>query len=337
MPILQVIGDQPAVGKTCLAGALLSSLAARGKRVAYARPFSANPQADPDVAFMAGYLAQLQPGAPPPPAPQAVSPSGLSQQMADAVARLESRTDVVLVEGPDLASADGQPSPLAEQAAARLNSKVVLVFRYSNALTAAQVKAVSTAFGPRLAGVVINGVTKHRMHQTQQGLLAELQALGVPVLGALPEDRAMLAVTVQQIAAHLGGRYVEAPEHADALVERFLIGGNIMDSGAIYFGRLSNQAVITRAARPDIQLASLTPNTRCLVLTGGGEPTEYIQVEARQRGVPLVLVDTDTLATAEALGGLLAWANPCNPQKLERFRQLMQERLELGGLGLDLG
>jgi len=48
-------------------------------------------------------------------------------------------------------------------------------------------------------------------------------------------------------------------------------------------------------------------------------------------------VDTDTLATAEALGGLLAWANPCNPQKLERFRQLMQERLELGGLGLDLG
>ena len=144
----------------------------------------------------------------------------------------------------------------------------------------------------------------------------------------------MLAVTVNQIADHLAGRFVEEPDNADedAWVERLLLGGNIMDSGAIYFGRLPNQAVITRAARPDIQLASLTPNTHCLVLTGGGEPTEYIQVEARQRGVPLILAPGDTLTTVAALEGLLGRANPYSPHKLARFSQLMEQHLELGAL-----
>ena len=38
-----------------------------------------------------------------------------------------------------------------------------------------------------------------------------------------------------------------------------------MDSGPSYFGRYQNQAVITRAERPDIQMASLMCDTKCLV------------------------------------------------------------------------
>ena len=96
----------------------------------------------------------------------------------------------------------------------------------------------------------------------------------------------MLAVTVEQVAAHLGGAWVQEPENTDSLIERFLIGGNILDSGETYYGRYSNQAVIVRAERPDIQLASLMEDTACLVLTGRGDPTEYIKAEAMQRNGP---------------------------------------------------
>ena len=89
--------------------------------------------------------------------------------------------------------------------------------------------------------------------------------------------------------------------NADAPVERFLIGGNIMDNGPTYYGRYASKAVITRAQRPDIQLASMLPQTRCLVLTGPGEPTEYVKAEARERDNPLLQVFTSTIETADAL------------------------------------
>ena len=139
----------------------------------------------------------------------------------------------------------------------------------------------------------------------------------------------MLSVTVQQIADYLGGRWVQEPVNTDEHVEHFLIGGNIMDSGPNYFGRHRNQAVITRADRPDIQMASLVGDTKCLVLTGGTEPIEYIRVEALQHDVPLILVDQNTLSTAERLGGLLERPGPLSVQKVRRFNHLVQEHLQL--------
>jgi BioD-like phosphotransacetylase family protein len=347
MPVLHVIGDRPGVGKTCIIGALLSRLAQEGRPAAYWRPFSASPQADPDTAFFARYLPQADPGAPGAPLPQLLPRPGQTpaldhasaQAVAGSLAALQAAVSLVLVEGPDLAPEGGTPSPLAAELASRLEARVLLVFQYSPGLGAAQVAQAAAPLGGNLAGMVINGVTRHRRQQAL-GLLAELRGQGLPALGAIPEDRAMLAVTVNQVADHLAGRFMDeadAEKIGEAWVERFLIGGNIMDSGTLYFGRLPNQAVITRAVRPDIQLAALTPNTRCLVLTGGGDPPEYIQVEARQRSVPLILTPGDTQATAAALDGLLGRAGPHSPGKLARFRLLMEQHLDMSALEHSLG
>ena len=141
----------------------------------------------------------------------------------------------------------------------------------------------------------------------------------------------MLALTLGQVADFLGGNWVEEPSDAELWIDRFLIGGNIMDSGPNYFGRYPNQAVITRTARPDIQLASLMCNTRFLVLTGGGEPTEYIRVEAQKHDASLLLVEGGTLETAEALEGLLGLSNPYSEHKVCRFTELVEQHIE-GGL-----
>ena len=183
-----------------------------------------------------------------------------------------------------------------------------------------------------MAGLVVNSGPVYRRHQISHTLLEPLRERGIPVWGAIPEDRFMLAVTVQQIADHLGGSWVQEPENTDAPVDRFLIGGNIMDSGPSYFGRYQNQAVITRAERPDIQMVSLMCDTKCLVLTGGNQPTEYVRVEADQRGVPLLSVAAGTITTAESLGGLLEQANPHSIHKVRRFSELMHQHLDMDGL-----
>ena len=111
------------------------------------------------------------------------------------------------------------------------------------------------------------------------------------------------------------------PVNSDALVEHYLIGGNIMDSGPNYFGRYANQAVIARAQRPDILLAAMSPETRCLVLTGPGEANQYITAEARERDIPVIRVGASTVEAAESLAGLRA--NACGMAKARHFAGLI--------------
>ncbi len=341
MPVLQVTSDQPGAGKTCLAGALLLHLAESGRRAGYYKPFSSNPGEDHDFALITQSLGDGA-ASPPDPAPLPLPgagealPAAVAEQVQQAVTGLRSQCDWVVLEGPDGAQ-DRQPSPLAAELSSLTGSKLVLMLRYAKGLTAADVLKAAEPFIDRLAGVVINGVTQYRVREVNQAVGSALAARGMPYWGAVQEDRTLLAVTVQQIADHLGGRWAQEPENVDASVERFLIGGNIMDLGPTYFGRHSNQAVIVRAGRPDIQMAGLMPETRCLVLTGREEVAQYVKAEALQQGVPVILVDSDTVETAEALGGILDQPSPPTRDKAHRFLQLLRGSLDLDARLAELG
>ena len=204
----------------------------------------------------------------------------------------------------------------------RLSARVLTVFGYQPDTSSVSISSAVATLGPNLAGVIINQTPRYRT-QGAGNLMSELANVGVPVIGALPEDRAMLSLNLEQLEASLGGRWELEPQDGDVWIDRFLIGGNIMDSGAGYFGRYDHQAVITRAERPDIQMASLMQDTRCLVLTGGARPTEYIRVEAVKRNVPVLLVDQGTVATADAVGSLMGAIVPHARHKAERMADLL--------------
>ncbi len=336
MPTLLVSGFQPGSGKTCFVSALLARLKSEGKRAAYYKPFSLNADNDPDVAFIREHILGGA-GLPNVPAPRSLFENASPGQadlalVRQAVSDLNDATDVVLVEGPDARPGDGVSSSVSSDMAAVLDCPVLLIVRYSDDLDASSVTSACEAYGGRIAGVVINCVPPYRGHTVDQGLAAGIGTAGVQVLGVVPEDRTMITVTVQQLADHLGARWVQEPVNTDAHLDRFLIGGNIMDSGTTYYGRYSNQAVIVRAERPDIQLASLMEDTKCLVLTGGGDPTEYIKAEAMQRDVPLMVVDDTTLDAAEALAGVIDRATPHSLRKVERFRELLDSHLDMGAI-----
>jgi BioD-like phosphotransacetylase family protein len=142
----------------------------------------------------------------------------------------------------------------------------------------------------------------------------------------------MASVTLGQIAQHLDGQWVLGQEKAHDLVENFLIGGNIMDSGVTYFGRMESKAVIVRGDRPDIQLAALSTPTTCLILTGGHEPIQYVYHQAEQEEVPLLVVQTDTISAAHALDTVLEGSTIHHPRKLERFQELTEEYVDVAAI-----
>ena len=70
-------------------------------------------------------------------------------------------------------------------------------------------------------------------------------------------------------------------------------------------------------------MASMCDKTACLVLTGPGEPTDYIKSEALKRRVPLIQVRTSTHDTAQALDGLLDKADARTTVKANHFADLL--------------
>ena len=311
MPTTLITGPAGS-GKSSLAYGLLALARDAGRSAAYGKPFSSTPDTDPDHAFASSVLTEAL-GVAVGPKPSADSEDNAAAPSA--ITDLARQSDVVVVE-----AADGSP---AGELATAIDARVIQILPYAPGRNwASAVDEAAARWGQRLAGVVVNAVSQYQRDAVTvaaAGSRANVDAV------VLPESRAMVAPTVAQIGEQLQAEWTLEPINEDALIERYLIGGNIMDNGPTYYGRYSNQAVITRTQRPDIQLASMLPQTRCLLLTGPGEPTEYVKAEARERDIPLLQVSTSTIDTADALGRLLAAATPHNLAKVRHFAVLLEE------------
>ena len=324
MSTILIASHGPGAGKTSVAAGLATLIRRGGASVSVCKPLSPAGRADPDAV----YFAQNFRGG------VAVSDGDDAASLdaaANAVRSLAGISEHTLVEVANPAGGSGISSSITTGLVERLSARVVAVFGYDATLSAASVSGSVATLGSALAGLIVNQTPRYRAAETGR-MLDEIVAAGIPIAAALPEDRSLLSLTMNQLEQQLGGHWELEPSDGDDWVDRFLIGGNIMDSGAGYFGRYSHQAVITRAERPDIQMASLMQDTRCLVLTGGARPTEYIRVEASKRSVPVLLVDSGTVATADAVGNLLGAVVPYHAHKAELMADLLAERIDLAGL-----
>ena len=311
MPVILITGPARS-GKTSAAAGLLVLLSNAGRSVAYCKPFSTTPDTDADHLFASEILAGglgISVG----PTPQPLSAD--ADTAARILAGLQNQAGTVIVEADN-----GSP---VTQLAEAIDARVLAVHAYAPEQDWAQAADEAAArWGNRLAWLVINAVPAYRQDSVAASAAQSSAAVDAAVI---PESRVMLAPTVAQIAAHLGAAWVLEPVNADAPVERFLIGGNIMDHGPTYYGRYANQAVITRVQRPDIQLASMVPQTRCLLLTGPGEPNNYVKAEALERDIPLLQVATSTIDTADALSRLIDAVTPHSLAKARHYAALLAQ------------
>ena len=327
MSIFLIASHTPGAGKTAVAAGLATLAGRGGAGVSVCKTLPLAGRADPDAAYFAGYFGGggAAVGAP--------TDATALDAAADAILALADHAAHTLVEVANPSDGSGIASPLTVGLAERLGARVIAIFDYAAGASAVTMAGAVAPLGGALVSTLLNRTPRYRARQAGD-LLGELAAAGIPSPSAIPDDRPMLGLTMAQLAQGLGGRWELEPQDGDAWVDRFLIGGNIMDSGAGYFGRHSRQAVITRAERPDIQMASLMQNghTRCLVLTGGARPAEYIRVEAAKHNVPVLLVDSGTVSTADAVGRLLPVATAHHTDKAERMADLLAERVDLAAL-----
>ena len=159
---------------------------------------------------------------------------------------------------------------------------------------------------------------------------AFLKGKGVNVLGSIPTIRQLKYFRVKEIAEALGAEVIVGDEDAMyKFVEEVTIGAMTSESAIKYIRRIPRKAVITGGDRSDIQMAALSTDTSCLVLTGGLYPDKTVISRAYEAEVPILLARYDTMTTAELVEHLIARIDPEDKAEVDLVAKTVKEHLDL--------
>ncbi len=347
-----VTSTKPYTGKSGIAVALASILADRGMDVGYFKPYGTMPviaeglTTDEDALYVNRTLQRPSDVADVCPVvrSQGLIERVLSGQAIDETPRvLEAWTrcaegrDMMIIEGPT-EPVQGACVGLSLPDVVRLfESRVLLVDRPRPTDLPEDAVAVSHQLGDALAGLLLNGIHEARLPVARDRILPFLESRGIPALGAIPFDPALGSVTIREIVDALDAVVITADDRLDDTVEAFMVGAMGQDKALRFFRRKANKAVITGGDRADVQLAALETSTRAIVLTGNLQPDPFVATRAEELGVPMLMVDTDTLTAVERMEALLGRVHLHDPVKAARIRAMLERDCDLERLFAAIG
>ena len=316
MAALYVVSQETGAGKTVICAGIGKYLQSMGKKVGFLKPITGGSQ-DGDAAFMKQVLSLSE-------ALESLCPQASDvKKVKDAYDKVSPENDVVIVEG-----ASAQNPDNIHDVAKALNAKVIVVETYSK-LKSMPVTSYK-GFENSLLGVVLNKVPASQLQRARDEASAQLGEAGITLLGVLPEDRALFAITVGELADCIQGKILNNAEKATDLVESLMLGAMIVDSGPGYFGRKNNKAAVIRGDRPDMQMAALETSTRCLVLSGStAAPIYSVTQKAESRGIPIIQSENDTSAIVTSIEDALGSSRLNQTKKLSKLAELIQPNVNL--------
>ncbi len=259
------------------------------------------------------------------------------QRVVDACERVGEGRDAVIAEGPSDATQGVSLGVTPERLAERFGCGVLVVARFDEIALPDAIMAFREQLGERLTGVIFNNVPESHLDLLDATAAPHLEAQGVPVLGAIPHDPTLGAVTVEEIVDSLGAAVLSAEDRLDGLVESFMVGAMGQEKALRFFRRRGAKAVVTGGDRADVQSAALETDTRCLVLTGDMPPSAPILSRADELGVPILLVDTDTLTAVEHMEGLFGKTRLHDERKIARMREMFEAAVDVDAAIAALG
>jgi len=156
-----------------------------------------------------------------------------------------------------------------------------------------------------------------------------LKERGINVLGSIPTHPELKHFRVREVVDALGAEIIVGEEGLDRPVQDAMVGAMTPESAIRYMRRVGRKAVITGGDRPDIQMAALSTDTSCLILTGGLYPVKTVVSRAYELGVPVLLVRYDTLTTADMVEHLIARIDPDDETKIQQICDLVKTNVNL--------
>jgi len=309
--VLYIVSAEEAVGKTAISAGIAVNLLNAGKKVGFLKPQVFETHSDGDIGFMRKVL-------------------GLSD-LVNAPDLIKGR-DIVLVEA-TLGKKPGDATSKETYGAAKsMKARAIAVEAYSG--EPSKYIDLYQGFGESLLGVIINKVPQSQLKRVKEEAAAQFGAAGIKVLGVVPENRFLLAITIGELAESIQGKILNNADKAGELVENYMLGALVIDSGPAYFGRKINKAAVIRQDRPDMQLAALETPTNCLVLSGSSQAPIYnVLSKAESKGVPIITTETAVPDIIASIENTLMKTRLHQEKKLVKLAEIVKQNLDMKVFG----
>ena len=257
--------------------------------------------------------------------------SECAERITSSYKRASEGKDIMLIEGPptlSIGSFLGCPVP---KLAATFDARVLLVVRFKDDYVLDEVleaRDYCSRWEIALFGVVVNRVPLSKMKKAESVIKPILEKNGVRVLGLIPEDTLLSALTVREIYEVIGGKVLAGSDGMDRMVEAVLIGAMTPESATKYFRKARNELIITGGDRTDIIFAALEAGASALILTGNLYPSVKIFPRADDLSVPIILVPHDTYTALQQVQRIVGRIKPRDKKRIDRAKKLVKENVD---------
>ena len=247
--------------------------------------------------------------------------------LLDRISSLASGSDLLLIEMGRTAEEGLCKGASAFDIAERMGVDLLLVTDSDpcHLDTVVMLSEFGTSRGVGVSGVIVN-------NDRDGKLAALLRERGTRVLGTVPFEPRLRMFRVREILEEVGGECVAGSAGLDRMVENVVIGAMTVEVALTFMRRIPRKCVITGGDRSDLQLAALTTDVSCLVLTGGIRPNSRVMAEAHEKGIPIIVVSGHTYQVAERFERLETRINPGDREMIDLVRDLIRENVDLDAL-----
>ncbi len=239
--------------------------------------------------------------------------------------------EIILIEGPPFMSVGSFINCSAPKLASVFEAKIILVEKFEDDLTLdniIQARDYCMKWNVSFLGVILNQVSSNKMYKAKNVIKPALEKNGINVLGIIPEDKMLNALTVKEIYSVIGGKILAGKNGIEKTVQSFLIGAMTPESAVKYFRKTKDELVITGGDRTDIIFAALEAGVSALVLTGNLYPSVKIFPRADELSVPVILVPFDTYTTLQMMQRMVGKIKPTDNERIKRALKLVKENVD---------
>ncbi len=183
-----------------------------------------------------------------------------------------------------------------------------------------------------VGGVIINKVIK--IDDFKETYLPEIEALGVNVLGVIPYEKELTTLSVSYLAEKLFARVIAGEDGLNRMIRNVFVGAmSVSAARAEPIFAKPDKLIITSGDRSDMIIAALEAGgTSCIVLTNNIVPPANVTAKASELKIPVLLVPTDTYATAMQVDKLEPLLTKDDDKKIEIITRLVKENVDLAAI-----
>ncbi len=254
----------------------------------------------------------------------------LMAEVLPAYEKVKSGKDIILVEGGS-SLREGLSLGLDPRAVTeKLDLSALAIIRYHNRINQGDdcIAAYQHLYD-HLLGTMVNAVPRGEQKLSEKVCTPCLEKQGIRVLGTLPFQEELQAISVGELREVLKAEFLALPDKSDVLIDRFVVGAMGVDQALPRIRRVPGaKALITGGDRSDMQLVALQTATKCLILTGNLRPMPEVIRRAEEIGVPVLLVRQNTLETVEQIERVFGKTRLGQESKLKQFETLFAEHFD---------